>query len=79
MDEVDKFLTLNYITMKPTQKMIEWFDKDFNIMPENMDDLEYNFWEVTQQKNFIDEFDAEIMDLSHIDKLILFVEAKYGV
>jgi len=65
--------------MKPTQKMIEWFDKDFNIMPENMDDLEYNFWEVTQQKNFIDEFDTEIMDLSHIDKLILFVEAKYGV
>jgi len=63
-------------TELPTQKMIDWFDYEFNQEPENMDDLEYDMWSSYQEKEFFDEFKDELMDLSYFQLLDVFEKAR---
>lgn len=70
IDKLDKTL--------PTQKMIDWFNYEFNQEPEGMDSLESDDWTSNQKKEFFEEFENDLRDLSYFQKLDVFEIAKYS-
>jgi len=60
----------------PTQKMIDWFNYEFNQEPDDMDGLESDMWVSNQRDDFFNEFSDELMELSYFEMLDVFEMAR---